>query len=329
MQDHSNVTLLLAVWAGLASFVSPCVLPLIPSYLTFITGLSLEDLSHDGAVDRAKRLRVMAHALTHTAFFVLGFSLVFIGLGATATTLGRALQANQALLSSIGGIFVFFFGLFITEWLNEKAVKRLAVLTGVSAALAGLFYGLMALPDEARRAVQDGLSAIWLDFLLDFRAYGFFFAGLAILFSIVLVMEYYDIFRISTLLRDVRFNLANKPSGFVGTSVVGITFALGWTPCVGPILGSILVIANSEQNVSRGIVLLCAYSLGLAIPFFISAAAFSWFMKFFKTLRRHLHTVTVVSGLLLMSLGVLLGTGSFVWLVGKLTQWLPFLQPRI
>jgi len=214
---------LIAFTAGLLSFLSPCVLPLIPSYVTFITGLSLDDVS------QSRRL-----ALTHGVLFVTGFTLVFILLGAGATALGQALFAYRGWISRIGGVVIIIFGLYLLGILNIA-----------------------------------------------------FFA------------------------RERRFHVADKPMGYLGTVFVGFAFGAGWTPCIGPILGAILLYTSSQADFVRGMWLLLAYSLGLAVPFLLSAVAIERFAAFFQRMRRQMVWITRASGLLLVGIGVLMVTNYF------------------
>ena len=183
MDQTTTFGLGLAFTAGLLSFLSPCVLPLIPSYLTFITGMSVDE------VQRSRRT-----ALTHALLFILGFTLIFLALGATASALGRVLLAARDWVARAGGLLIIAFGLY----------------------LLGVF---------------------------DSR----------------------------TLDRERRVHFADKPVGYLGTVLVGIAFGAGWTPCIGPILGSILVYTSTQADLQRGLLLLFVYSLGLAIPFVISS----------------------------------------------------------
>lgn len=236
---------LIAFFAGLISFLSPCVLPLIPSYLSFITGVSVTELATPSAASRV-RLRVSLHA----SLFIIGFSLVFILLGASATALGRILLSYQLLLRRLGGLLVL----------------------GLGATLAGLL-------------------------------------------------------NIPFLSRERRLSLSRHPTGLLGSVAIGAVFAFGWSPCVGPILGSILVLAGTSERLSEGLVLLVAYSLGLGIPFFIAALATSYFLSTVKILQKYLVVVERVSGVLLMGIGLLLLTGLFSWFTVSLNRWLgPMVQ---
>lgn len=230
-----NVGFAIAFGAGLASFLSPCVLPLIPSYITFITGMSLDD------VQRARRI-----ALIHALLFVLGFSLIFLALGASATLLGRLLITYRVWISRVGGLLVLVFGLYLL-----------------------------------------------------------------------------GVFNLGVFARERRVHITNKPLGYLGTVAVGIAFGAGWTPCIGPILGSILTYAATQQDVSRGVALLGAYSLGLAVPFVLAAVAVEWFLTAFQTIRRHMVWVTRTAGAVLVVVAVLMITDYLTVLTGILQGWTP------
>ena len=221
--------------AGLLSFLSPCVLPLVPSYVTFVTGMSLED------VQRSRRV-----ALVHALLFVLGFTLIFLALGASATLLGRVLIVYRSWITRIGGVLVLVFGLY----------------------LLGVF---------------------------NLGAFG----------------------------RERRFHITNKPLGYLGTVFVGIAFGAGWSPCLGPILGSILTYTASEADLGRGLFLLGAYSLGLAIPFVLSAVAVEAFIAAFQRFRVWIGWVTRVAGVLLIIVGVLMITNYFATLSAFLQTLTP------
>jgi cytochrome c-type biogenesis protein len=228
--------------AGLLSFLTPCVLPLVPSYIGFLTGLSLDDLP-------GHRRAALAHAL----WFVAGFSLIFVALGATASAIGLVLLHEQVWIARLGGVLVIVFGLY---------------LLGV---------------------VQPGF-----------------------------------------LMRERRWHLAQKPAGYFGSGLVGITFGAAWTPCIGPILGAILTLAAAEASLGRGIGLLAAYSLGLAIPFLVAAAALERFLGWFQQFRRYIVWVDRAAGVLLLLLGLLLITDRFTLLASWLQGLTPaFLKSRL
>ncbi len=229
--------------AGLFSFLSPCVLPLFPSYLSFITGMSVADLSAE--LSPAVRRRVLVHAIV----FVLGFSLVFVGLGASFSAVGQFLLDYRDWIRRVGGVLIVIFGLYI--------------------------------------------------------------AG---------------IFRLGLFGRTAQWQIREKPAGYLGTLAVGVTFAIGWTPCVGPILGAILSLAGTAETVTTGVGLLVAYSLGLGVPFLLSAIALGSFLKFFKRYRPFIPTVERAAGVLLVVVGVLVYTNYYivlnVWAISLTPDWL-------
>ena len=237
----NEVSLIAAFLAGVASFVSPCVLPLIPSYVTFITGVSFDELASKEAAPRVRRLTIV-----HSLAFIAGFSLVFIALGATATVAGRFLRENQHLVRIVGGALITFCGIYLT--------------------------GLLPIP---------------------------------------------------ALSRERKVQLTSKPLGLLGSLLVGVTFAAGWTPCIGPILASILIYASTAKTVTTGIVLLAVYSAGLGVPFFIASLAFNSFLAASKRIRGSLRTIEVVSGVLLIAFGLLLVSNTFQYVVSFLTRFIP------
>ncbi len=230
------VGIFVAFVAGVLSFLSPCVLPLVPSYVSFITGLfSLDELGE-------KRWRAFSHALA----FVSGFTVIFLALGASATQLGRFLNYNQVWLERIGGLLIVFFGLYL---------------------LGVIRWGALA--------------------------------------------------------RERRVHLQDKPVGYLGSFLVGIAFGAGWTPCIGPILGSILMYTGARSSLDEGLLLLLAYSLGLAVPFLVAAVAVEKFIEWFKKFRQYIPLVTKLSGAVLVFVGVLLMSGYF----SLLAAWLQGLTP--
>ena len=245
LQETADITYWIAFTAGILSFASPCVLPLIPSYLTYITGLSFSQL--DEAQPNAKvRLTVLLHSLC----FILGFSVIFILLGAIAGIASSQIQAylREGLewVEKIGGLLILLFGVHLT----------------------GLFH-------------------------------------------------------FGALLGEKRVQLHKKPSGFIGTFVVGIAFAAGWTPCIGPILASILMVAASSGQVSEGVGLLALYSLGLGIPFLFSGLLFHQFLSAFKRFRKYIRLIEIGTGVMLIAVGIML----MFDLLGPITmffyRWIP------
>ena len=238
-----SVGLLWAFAAGLFSFLSPCVLPLFPSYLSFITGMSVDRLASE--VTAGARSRVLLHSLA----FIGGFTAVFVSLGASFSAAGQFLLDYRDWIRIGGGALIVIFGLYI--------------------------------------------------------------AG---------------VLRVGIFGRTKQLQIRSKPAGFVGSFVVGLTFAIGWTPCVGPILGSILTLASNDKTVRQGIALLLAYSAGLGVPFLLSSVALGGFLKFFKKYRPFIPTVERAAGLLLVAVGILVVTNYYIvlntWAVGLTPDWL-------
>ncbi|HEX6212437.1 MAG TPA: cytochrome c biogenesis protein CcdA [Methylomirabilota bacterium] len=239
-------SLLAAFAAGVLSFISPCVLPLIPGYLSYISGLTLDEMQGTGdpAAAAAARRRVLVASI----FFVIGFSLVFVSLGAAASAIGQFLMERLRLLSKIAGLVVIVFGLHTM-----------------------------------------------------------------------------GVFRIGWLYSEKRVEVRRKPVGLLGATLVGIAFAFGWTPCIGPILSGILAIAAAQETVGQGVSLLAVYSMGLGVPFLLTALGVNRFFAAFARIRRHYHAIEIVSGLLLVVIGVLIFTDRFTIIARWLTPYLPVL----
>lgn len=234
-----DVSFPLAFFAGVLSFLSPCVLPLVPSYVSFITGISFEDLTAD--TDR-RRIRYLT--VTNSLAFIFGFSAVFMALGASSSAVGRLLFEYQEWIRIIGGILVIILGLFVAGFLR-------------------------------------------LDFLM----------------------------------KDKKVHLTGKPVGYFGTFLVGMTFAAGWTPCIGPILGTILLYAGAQGSAVYGFKLLAVYSLGLALPFLLSSLAINSFLSYSKKILRSMRVVMIISGILLIIFGILLLTNRVRELTGLMPDF--------
>jgi cytochrome c-type biogenesis protein len=235
-----SLGLLVAFTAGLLSFLSPCVLPLVPSYATFVTGMSLDELR------QSETARVRRNVMLHGILFVLGFTAVFMLLGASATFLGSLMFYASRWVERIGGMLLIVFGLYLV--------------------------GLLRLPGADRE---------W------------------------------------------RLHLSNKPVGYMGSALVGVTFGAGWTPCIGPVLGGILTLAATTGSLSQGMGLLAVYSLGLAIPFLLALVLIERFLTTFQRIRSWLPWINRVSGVMLVGLGLLLLTGTFARLAAGLVRWTP------
>lgn len=224
----------LAFGAGLLSFTSPCVLPLIPGYLSFISGFSYQDLSNPGKISFAK-------ILPPVLLFIMGFAVVFTGLGASASAAGKFLLSNQIIFNRIAGIFI-----------------------------------------------------------------------------VVMALVFMGVFKIPFLMRERRFDVQRLPGGPVAALPLGMAFAVGWTPCVGPVLSSLLVLAASESTVAQGALLLFVYSLGLGIPFVLTGALFSKALNTIKWVQRHTRAFNVAAGGLLLAMGILLITDRWTQVMSPL-----------
>lgn len=232
-----EVTYIGAFIAGLLSFLSPCVFPLIPSYITYITGISFADLQaeHPSHIIRQK-------SILHSLCFICGFTAVFVLLGASATYIGSFLHENATIIRKVGGVLLVLLGIHVTGILH-------------------------------------------LNFLLG----------------------------------EKRVSIKHKPAGYAGSFLVGIAFAAGWTPCIGPILAAILAVAATEESVYQGILLLLLYSLGLGVPFFLSALAMHRFLVIFNRFKKYIHIFEIISGVFLMVIGVLIYTNWLSRLSGYVT----------
>jgi cytochrome c-type biogenesis protein len=229
MNRPQDISGLIAFSAGLLSFVSPCVLPLVPSYLTYITGVSFHELTGTGAKAKLRWVTV-----SHSLLFILGFSAIFILMGASASYLGQLLTQYQYWIMKAGGVLI--------------------ILLGIS------FTGIINLP---------------------------------------------------FLQIEKRFELRKKPLGYMGSFLVGVAFAAGWTPCIGPILSTILLYASTSKNFTTGVLLLSIYSAGLGVPFLLSSLAFNSFLSAFEKIKRYMRVITIVSGLFLIGIGILFLTDTF------------------
>ncbi len=229
MDSISQISIFAAFSAGLLSFISPCVLPLVPSYLSYITGLSVENLAK---VEERERFK--SAILLNALLFIAGFSTVFIAFGASASLIGQVLYEYQDIIRKIGGILIIIFGLYL-------------------------------------------LGMLKLNIFMTER-------------------------------RLVHFE--SRPVGYLGSFLIGTAFAAGWTPCVGPVLGTILAYASTTESMSGGVMLLSAYSFGLGLPFFLSAFGMDTFLSYFKSLRTYLGGVSFVSGGLLILVGIMIFTDS-------------------
>ena len=235
--DGFDVSYAGALIAGLLSFVSPCVLPLVPAYICFLGGASLDQLTAEDGVDSALARRVFISAIA----FVLGFGTVFVILGATATVLSQTIAQNIGLLGKIAGVVIVVFGL-----------------------------------------------------------------------------HFMGVFRISFLNFEKRFHMEDKPAGLVGSYLLGLAFAFGWTPCVGPVLATILMVAATGEDIWKGVLLLSSYAAGIGLPFLLAAFAVRPFMAFMSRFRKHMRKVELSIGSLLVLTGLAIFTGS----LADVGQWM-------
>jgi len=233
-QGLTLYTVLFSLLMGVTSFASPCILPLIPSYVSYITGISYDDLVSPGSRGRNTKF-----LLLHAVVFVAGFTIIFVLLGATASIAGGILSQHLESIRIIGGIFVILMGIFVM-----------------------------------------------------------------------------DVLKIPFLQQEARLHLKTRPAGYAGTLVIGMVFAAGWTPCTGPFLGSVLTLSMETRTVGTGMVLLTFYSLGIGIPFILSSIAISTFLSSFHIVRKHFKTIKMISGIILVIMGVLL-------IMDKLTILIP------
>lgn len=238
-QTVPQISLIAAFSAGLLSFVSPCVLPLVPSYISYITGLSVEQLTN--STERAKFKKAI---VLNSLLFIAGFSSVFIAFGASASFLGQVLITYQDSVRRVGGILIIVFGLYLLGILNLNFLNR-----------------------------------------------------------------------------EHRFQFRNRPAGYLGSFVIGVAFAAGWTPCVGPVLGSILLYASTTDSLLNGVVLLTFYSVGLGLPLFVTALGVDRFLAYFKEMRAYLWGVSTVSGVLLIAVGVMIYANSLTMVTSFLERY--------
>jgi cytochrome c-type biogenesis protein len=293
-----QVSILYAFIAGIISFLSPCVLPLVPGYVSMLSGIGVEQLR----TGQPARNSLFASSLA----FVSGFSVVFISFGASASAVGQFLLQHKALMGPVAGAVIVLFGLHLVGWLIKLPVNAGLVIGGVLAFGAAILW---------RRSGTETVGP------------GGLFGSVQLLSVALIFLAGPSLTR--WLNRDVRFhNLGGQTevdaksggafSGVTSGFLLGFAFAFGWTPCIGPILAAVLVLAANTQTISRGVFLLAVYSAGLAVPFLLTAIGINQFLRFYQRFRRHLHTVEVLSGVLLLFVGGLIFLNRLTWLSGKL-----------
>lgn len=263
-----EVTFLGAFLAGILSFLSPCVLPIVPAYLSYISGVGVSELQGE------KRL-VNPKVFFSSLFFVIGFSLVFVTMGASASFIGTLLQEYQDWVRMVGSGLVVFFGLHFAGLFLWKHFPKLLAAVGVLIPL--LYFFKLVHKDEL--------------------------LGLAVTYVIVLILYLLKVHEF--LYRQLKIEAKAQVSYF-GAFLMGLVFAFGWSPCIGPVLGSILLLASQQETVGQGAMLLLVYSIGMGIPFLLAGLLFSAFLNFVKGFSRFFKYVEVVGGVLLITLGLLL-----------------------
>ena len=239
-----DISFYMAFGAGLISFLSPCVLPLVPGYISFISGVSFAEIKEkEGSMPfLSKEKRIILYS---SIFFIIGFSLVFILLGATATWVGTFISSKIAILTKLAGLVIIFFGIYMMGLIRPRF-----------------------------------------------------------------------------LFKEARFQIKDKRFGYVGALLIGAAFAFGWTPCIGPILGGILTYAGTLDKVNQGVFLLLMYSLGLGIPFLLTAIGINQFWRFFNRIKKYMRLLEVTSGVIMVILGLMIFTNKLILIPGLL----PFLN---
>jgi cytochrome c-type biogenesis protein len=279
-----DVSLAGAFLAGLVSFLSPCVLPLVPGYISMLSGIGMEQL---------RKGELPSSGLFGSSLaFVAGFSVVFISFGASASAVGSFLRQNRGLLAPVAGALILLFGLHLLGVLIKLTMKTGLVIGGVLMVL-----GLVSLVRHA--PLFFGLGAMHF---FSLSIIGFLGPTLA-----------------RWLNRDVRIHSKVGQPGVWSAFLLGFAFAFGWTPCIGPILATVLALAAASDTIARGVLLLAIYSAGLAVPFLLTALGIGQFLRFYQNFRKYLHAVEVFSGALLLFVGGLVFVNKLTWLSGKLT----------
>jgi cytochrome c-type biogenesis protein len=280
----TDVSLAAAFIAGLVSFLSPCVLPLVPGYISMLSGIGMEQLRQG----QQPRGGLFASAVS----FVIGFSVVFISFGASASAVGTFLLKNRAQLSPIAGALILLFGLHLVG-----VLAKLTFRSGISIGSLLVVLGIASILHHGPLFLGLG----WVHFF-SLSVIGFFGPALA-----------------KWLNRDVHLRSTSTKPGLFSGFFLGFAFAFGWTPCIGPILATVLALAAASDTIARGILLLAIYSAGLAVPFLLTALGIGQFLKFYQRFRKYLHAVEVLSGALLLFVGGLVFVNKLTWLAGKLS----------
>jgi cytochrome c-type biogenesis protein len=328
--DTANLTLSIAFLAGLLSFASPCVLPLVPAYMGYLGGTAVMSGEEGGA------RRETARTFLHSLLFVLGFGLVFVLLGASATFIGRFLFDSSILLRRVGGVLLVVFGMRLMaigwsrrRWIMAAVIVALATFVLDSGLLAqgrialdeyaivwleeSLMMGLVVLAGagwSTARQVILAVAAGILNFLASFDTLLPNLVASVLIPLAVILLNRADFFYAE---KKIELQQTGQ-TGYLRSLLLGVVFAAGWTPCVGPILAGILVVASQLETVGEGILLLSSYTLGLGIPFLLVGLAFGPLSRWLRRMNRYLGAVSVISGVLLVLMGIFIYTDSLTFL---------------
>jgi len=328
--DSTNLSLGIAFLAGLLSFASPCVLPLVPAYIGYLGGTAVISSEQEGA--RPETLRTFLHSL----FFVLGFGLVFVLLGATATFIGQFLFDSTILLQRVGGVLLVVFGMrlmgigwskgrwsvaavvvaLVTFVLNSGLISQGQIVFGDDSLrwlMESVMMGLVVLAGADWSTSRQVILAVGAGILNFLASYDAVLPNLIASVLITLVAIFLN--RADFFYAEKKFEIEQpEQTGYLRSLIFGVVFAAGWTPCVGPILAGILVLAGQLDTIGQGMLLLLAYTLGLGIPFLLVGLAFSPLSKALRKANRYLGVISIVSGVLLVLMGIFIFTGSLTFL---------------
>lgn len=275
-----NITIWAAFIAGFLSFVSPCVLPIVPAYLSYITGASANSINEEEKFNFKATIPVL--------FFVAGFSTVFILMGVSASFIGQLFIEYKEYIAKIGGALVVFFGLHFTALFIRPNFEKLMYSIGL------IIFALFSFNIFSKDTFFT-LAGIW-----------------------AIVMAFYFLKVHEFLYRQFKVEKSTKAS-VLSSYFIGLTFGAGWSPCIGPILGSILMLAMNEESIGKGMLLLGVYSLGLGIPFILAGVLWTAFLKMVQKFGNFFKIVEIVGGALLIILGLMLATGNLEAISSALT----------
>lgn len=328
--DAQNLTLYIAFLAGLLSFASPCVLPLVPAYMGYLGGTAV--MSGEQAGARRETVRTFLHSL----FFVLGFGLVFVLLGASATFIGQFLFDSSVLLQRVGGVLLVVFGMRLMgigwrkrSWVGAAIVVALVTFVLDSGLLSrgqiefgaytlvwleeSVMMGLVVLAGADWGVTRQAILAVAAGILNFMASFDALVPNLAA--SVLIALVAFFLNRTDFFYAEKRIELEHTgQTGYLRSLLFGVVFAAGWTPCVGPILAGILVVAGQLDTIAQGTLLLVAYTLGLGIPFLLVGLAFGPLSKLLRRMNRYLGIISIISGVLLVLMGIFIFTNSLTFL---------------